>query len=89
MIVERFVDWYAALPVYGKGGLTVLVGVVAALVVFAIVKRLVRKILHSVVAAVLSFLLATVPGNLILQNAATQLENQVGSHLSMNSTDES
>lgn len=79
--MNDFVTWYAGLPAYGQLGLTVVVGVIVAGIVFAIIRKLVKKLVSTIIATVLSFLLATVPGNLILQNAATQLENQVGSHL--------
>ncbi|PWG65575.1 FeoB-associated Cys-rich membrane protein [Bifidobacterium callitrichidarum] len=79
--MNDFVTWYAGLPAIGQIGLTIIVGAIVAGIVFAIVKKLVKRVVSAVVATILSFLLATVPGNLILQNAATQLENQIGSHL--------
>lgn len=69
---DSVVAWYGSLPVGARGAVTLAVGLLVAWIAFRLVKGLVR----SIAAAVLAFLLATVPGNLILHDAYAQLRER-------------
>lgn len=84
--MDSFVAWYGTLPAWGQLGLNAFVGAIIAAIVFAIVMKLVKKIITRIIVTALAFLLTTVPGNLIMQNAVTHLENQVGTHLDTGGT---
>lgn len=79
---DRLAVWYGALPDAAKGVITVAVGAVLAYVVFKIAVRVVKTLLSAVIAAVLAFLIGTVPGNLLLGQAVNRIEERAGATIS-------
>lgn len=73
---DSVVVWYGMLPVGARGVVTLAVGLLVAWIAFRVAVRVVRGLVRSAAAAVLAFLLATVPGNLILHDAYAQLRER-------------
>lgn len=48
---------------------------------FKIVARLVKGLVTAVIAAILAFLISTVPGNLLLSSAFDRIQQEVTTHL--------
>lgn len=77
------VVWYASLPVWGRGPVTLAVGALAAWVAFRLAVRLVKGVVRAMVAALLAFLLATVPGNLLMHAAYDAVGEAVSTGVDM------
>ena len=73
---DSVVAWYGSLPVGARGAVTLAVGLLVAWIAFRGAVRVVKGLVRSIVSAVLAFLLATVPGNLILHDAYSQLQEK-------------
>ena len=58
--------WYQSLPETGRALVTLAVGLTAAWLAFRLAARLVRGTLRCALAAAVAFLLATVPGNMLI-----------------------
>ena len=77
--VDQIVLWYGGLPSAAQMALTVAVGVLLAWAAFKIVMRVIKGLVASVIAAILVFLLTTMPGNMLLAQAFDRLEQQADS----------
>lgn len=71
--IDMLAAWYFSLPAVGQAGITLVAGLTVAWAAFRIIFKLAKGVIRAIVAAVLAFLLATVPGNLILHDAYTRL----------------
>ena len=65
--------WYQSLPETGRALVTLAVGLTAAWFAFRLAARLVRGTLRCALAAAVAFLLATVPGNMLIAWAWEQV----------------
>ncbi|MCH9275523.1 hypothetical protein JS533_004425 [Bifidobacterium amazonense] len=82
--IDRIVLWYGTLPDSVRTLITVAVGGAVAYVVFRIVIKIIKGMIGAAVAAVLAFLLTTVPGNMLLSQAFDRVEQQISTSLSSN-----
>lgn len=65
-MIDATVLWYQAMPAAGRGLVTLAVGLAAAWLAFRIAARIVKGAVRCAIAAVLAFLLTTVPGNMLM-----------------------
>lgn len=76
--IDQIVVWYGMLPAATKTVISCVVGAVLAYIAFKIVIKIVKTVVHATVAAVGAFLAGTVPGNLIMAQAFTHVQEQFG-----------
>ncbi|MBT1161742.1 hypothetical protein [Bifidobacterium sp. SO1] len=81
--IEQATIWYNTQSVFIQGAITLIIGILAAIIIFKIALAVLKTVIRAVIAAILAFLLTTIPGNMLLAHAYDTIDRTIDSSINM------